>query len=181
MYEELHTIALDSIKEVFSLATIDTDALLKQYPHLLEKKATFVTLNKQGSLRGCIGSILPNRSLLEDVSGNAISAAFRDNRFEVLRRSELDEIELEVSVLTMPIALPYANTEELKSKIQVGRDGVILQLEGHQATFLPQVWESLPSFESFFASLCQKAGCESACLEKRPNIYTYQVQKIKSN
>ena len=66
---------------------------------------------------------------------------------------------------------------DLKSKIRVGVDGVILSLNGKRATFLPSVWEQLPTFELFFAHLCQKAGLPHDCLHNHPKIETYQANK----
>ena len=73
----------------------------------------------------------------------------------------------------------YTNIKDLQSKIHVGIDGVILKQDHKQATFLPQVWQELEDFDSFFEHLCTKAGLEKNCLKLHPQIYTYQVQKIK--
>jgi len=69
--------------------------------------------------------------------------------------------------------------DDLKSKIKINEDGVILKKGNFQATFLPSVWQQLPSFELFFMHLCQKASLEANCLKDHPIIYTYQAQKIK--
>jgi AMMECR1 domain-containing protein len=61
----------------------------------------------------------------------------------------------------------------------VNVDGIILQKGSRKATFLPQVWEELPTFELFFSHLCQKAGLESSCLESHPDIWRYKVEKVK--
>ena len=172
-------IAKEAIKEEFSKEKlIEKEELIRKYPWLLEQQAVFVTLNKNHNLRGCIGSIIPHRSLIDDLLANAKAAAFSDPRFNPLEKEELDEIEVEVSLLTVPKELPYENIEDLKSKIRPMRDGVILQLDGYQATFLPQVWEELKTFEEFFAHLCMKAGLKPDCLKFHPNIFTYQVEKI---
>jgi AmmeMemoRadiSam system protein A len=177
----LHKIVYNSIDEVYSSPMIDKEALIRQYPILQEKQATFVTLNKNGNLRGCIGSLIANKSLIDDIISNAKSAAFRDTRFDIVTKDELDDIDIEISILSHPQRLVYDNIDDLKSKIRPYIDGVILQLDSNQSTFLPQVWESLPVFESFFAHLCQKAGCTQDCLNKNPIIYTYQVDKVKKS
>jgi len=69
----------------------------------------------------------------------------------------------------------------LQKKIKPFEDGIVLKLQGHQATYLPQVWEQLPNFKDFFSSLCQKAGLAGNCLSQHPEIFTYQVQKYKEN
>ena len=144
-----------------------------------EKRATFVTLNEYGELRGCIGSLEPHRTLLDDLVSNAKAAAFHDPRFMPLDKSEFDKIEIEVSILSVPKLLEYDSIDDLKSKVKVGTDGIVLKHYGYQATFLPQVWEQLPTFELFFAHLCQKAGLAPNCLEEHPQIEIYQVEKIK--
>lgn len=158
--------------------SIDKEQLLVQYPQLEEHRATFVTLNERGMLRGCIGSLVPYRTLLDDLIANARAAAFSDPRFLPLSQGEFEDIEVEVSLLTVPTQVQYHSVEELRAKIKVGEDGVVLRLDGHQATFLPQVWEQLPTFELFFDHLCQKAGLRGDCLQEHPEIEHYQVQKI---
>ena len=91
----------------------------------------------------------------------------------------MNKIKLEVSLLTPPVKADYVDTEDLKKKIRAKEDGVILKLNSYQATFLPQVWEELESFELFFAHLCHKAGLGQNCLSEHPEIYIYQVEKMK--
>lgn len=173
-------IARQSIKSCLDENTkIDSEEHIKNYPQLQEKKATFVTLNLHGNLRGCIGSLVASRSLVEDIIANAKAAAFGDPRFEKLSPEEFKDIQIELSLLSEPKALSYDSVEELKSKIKIGQDGVVLKYQNHQATFLPQVWEQLNSFELFFEHLCLKAGLEKNCLIFKPEIYLYTVTKLK--
>ncbi len=159
--------------------SIDTKALLEKYPPLAQQRATFVTLTLDGRLRGCIGSLVAHRTLLDDLIHNAKSAAFEDPRFYPLSPEEFKKVVIEISLLSPPEPLLYDSIEDLKSKVSVGIDGIILQKEGKRATFLPQVWEQLPTFELFFTHLCQKAGLSENCLESHPNIWRYHVEKIK--
>ena len=173
-------IAKDAIKEaVLGVKLIDKEALIKKYPWLKQKGAVFVTINEFNNLRGCIGSIVAHQSLIDDIIHNAKAAALSDPRFKPLSKEELDKIEVEVSLLTPPKPLPYKDIEDLKRKVRVGVDGIILNYKGYQATYLPSVWEQLPNFELFFSSLCQKAGLPSNCLEYHPQIYRYEAIKIK--
>jgi len=181
MKEVLLDLARKSIESHFSGRRLDTSGLKKEYPWLNEKGACFVTLSLNGELRGCVGSIEAHRSLLDDVLGNAYAAAFKDSRFTELKKTELESIVLEVSLLSEPKVVAYTDFDDLKSKIRIGIDGVILSLGGHQATFLPQVWEMLQSHELFFSHLCQKAGMQGSCLRQNPQIMTYQVKKVKEN
>jgi AmmeMemoRadiSam system protein A len=113
-------------------------------PKLSEKRGTFVTLTIDGNLRGCIGHIIPQESILEGVQENAINAAFRDPRFNPLSKSEWDKIKIEISILTEPKPLEYSDSDDLLKKLMAGVDGVILKKGFLQATFLPQVWDQLP-------------------------------------
>ncbi len=156
------------------------DTLVEQNTWLKENGAAFVTLNtKEGALRGCIGSLVAHRKLYEDVIANAQNAALHDPRFVALSKDELDNVKVEVSLLTPAEPLEYTSIEDLKSKINVGKDGIVLKQGQYQATFLPQVWEQLPSFELFFKYLCKKAGLKEMCLADKPEISVYHVEKYE--
>ncbi len=158
---------------------IDLDKLLAEYPALKELGSSFVTITKgkEHSLRGCIGSLEAYRPLYEDIILNARSAALHDPRFQALDELEYGDIKVEVSILSKPKILNYSDIDDLKNKIKPNIDGIVLKLDGYQATFLPQVWEQLPTFDLFFAHLCQKAGLGQDCLKYHPEIFTYNVEK----
>jgi hypothetical protein len=172
-------IAQEAISSVFDGSVMDKENYVNRYPALGRKQATFVTLTLHGHLRGCIGSLIAHRPLIDDLIANAQASAFKDPRFAPLSASEFAQIAIEVSLLSEPVLLEYEDTADLKSKIHVNEDGVILRYGSHQATFLPQVWEELTDFESFFAHLGMKAGLGSDPLHYHPEIYTYRVEKIK--
>ncbi|MEA3372891.1 MAG: AmmeMemoRadiSam system protein A [Campylobacterota bacterium] len=177
---ELLTLARESIQEVLQAEhTIDREALLEKYPVLGEEIATFVTLTINDELRGCIGSLVAQRPLIDDIIHNAKAAAFQDPRFSPITTSEYLHTTVEISILTPPESIQYSDIDDLRSKIRPNIDGVILSLNGHQATFLPQVWEQLPSFDDFFAHLGDKAGLGSNMLQQHPDIFVYQVEKAK--
>jgi AMMECR1 domain-containing protein len=92
---------------------------------------------------------------------------------------ELDQIKVEVSILSEPRQLQYDDIHDLKRKIVPFQDGIVLKLNDRQATYLPQVWEQLPKFDDFFSSLCMKANLSSDCLSQHPEISTYRVEKYK--
>ena len=152
--------------------------LIAVWPQLQEPRATFVTLRKHGRLRGCIGSLVTRRALIDDIIANTIAAALKDNRFNPVARNELDDIDIEISLLSAPRPLPYEDIADLRRKLRPGVDGVILQLNGRRATFLPLVWEQLPDFDIFFDHLCRKAGLPGNCLASHPDIHVYQAEKI---
>lgn len=118
----------------------------------------FVTLTKGGRLRGCIGYIEGIKELYSAVIENAKNAALSDPRFPPVTPKELDDIEVEVSVLTMPVPLEYENPDDLLLKLAPMKDGIILKKGFRQATFLPQVWEQLPDKVEFLEHLSMKAG-----------------------
>ena len=174
----LTAIARDTIVgDLTGVKSVDKSTLQGQYPFLAEPGATFVTLNKSKRLRGCIGSLKSYRPLIDDMVSNAKSAAFSDPRFRALEKSELSSLAVEVSVLTPPQRVTYANHSDLKRQIEVGEDGIVLESHSHRATFLPQVWDELPTFELFFETLCEKADLNKNCLNHHPLIYTYHVEK----
>lgn len=146
-------------------------------PPLKEKRGCFVTLHKGGVLRGCIGTIEPVRSLVSNVEENAINAAFKDPRFPPLAINELDAVDIEVSVLTLPKILEFKDAEDLKQKLKPGVHGVILSQDWRGATFLPQVWQQLPDKEVFLENLCQKGGLErSAWKDKNTTVKIYEAE-----
>jgi AmmeMemoRadiSam system protein A len=145
-----------------------------------KKKATFVTLEKNGMLRGCIGSLQAHEPLYLNVVKNAVAAAFYDVRFMPVRKEEMDEIEIEISVLTEPERVDYKNVEELLRKIKPKKDGLIIKLGSRSATFLPQVWGQLPSKEEFLSHLCMKAGLRrDEWKNGKIEVYKYNVISFK--
>lgn len=155
---------------------IDKNSLVQKVPNLTKRAATFVTLNLDGKLRGCIGSLIAHKSLIDDLTSNAYNAAFHDPRFPPLTKEEFENIELEISILSEALEVRYKDFEDLKSKINQGVDGVIIRQDQKQATFLPQVWEQLPDFEDFLSHLFHKAGITD--LDTTVEVFVYQVEKI---
>jgi len=146
---------------------------------LLQKGATFVTLTRNGELRGCIGALEPRTSLVEDVREHAVSAALQDYRFPPVQVSELPEIEIEISRLTLPEDLVYDSPQDLPNLIRPNVDGVTLIDGWRRATFLPQVWEKIPDPIHFLSNLCLKMGAASDLwLRKKIRVQIYQVQEF---
>jgi AmmeMemoRadiSam system protein A len=134
---------------------------------LWEKRGVFVTLTKKGLLRGCIGYLEPVEYLLLAIRDNALLAA-RDPRFSPLERFELEDVNIEISVLSVPQKADF-------KKIRKG-DGVIIKSGSYGATYLPQVWKEFPRREEFFGSLCRKAGLGADCyLDSQTEFYTYSA------
>jgi AmmeMemoRadiSam system protein A len=151
-------------------------------PKFSEKRGTFITITINDNLRGCIGHIIPQETLLEGIKENAINAAFRDPRFPPLSKNEWEDIKVEISILTEPNILKYADADDLLKKIRPNVDGVIIKKGYYQATFLPQVWEQLPDKKEFFTHLCLKAGMNGDEWKKgEMEVYTYQVQAFEEH
>ena len=153
-------------------------APMPQAPFLADPGATFVTLKVEGELRGCVGSLVPRRPLGEDVRANAQAAAFDDPRFPPLDRAEFDALEVEVSVLSVAAPIVVASEGELHAQLRPGIDGVTLQWGVRRATFLPQVWESLPDAREFLGHLKRKAGLPLDFWSDELAISRYTVEKF---
>lgn len=139
--------------------------------------ASFITLKKHGALRGCIGSLEPHRPLGADVAANAVAAATADPRFAPVTPAEWPEIALEVSLLSAPELLQFSNDAELLAQLRPGVDGVILEFQGRRATFLPQVWETLPDARRFLQELAAKAGLPAGTRLAQCTVRRYRVDK----
>lgn len=144
-------------------------------PAVFEKRGCFVTLHQNRELRGCIGTIEPCQTLIDNIRENAAHAAFRDPRFSPVTLEELDTIDIEISVLTVPRVLTFQDGEDLKRQLKTGIHGVIISRGCQRSTFLPQVWEQLHDKELFLSSLCRKGGMGSDSWEStdtRVEVYT---------
>jgi AmmeMemoRadiSam system protein B/AmmeMemoRadiSam system protein A len=137
-------------------------------PRLDLPGAAFVTLTARGKLRGCVGTLEPSMTLLDAVRYGAVSAAFRDGRFQPLKAEELPGVRIEISVLTRP-------TPAKAAEIRPGLHGVVAAKGGRTGLFLPQVWAQLPVKENFLGELCaQKAGLPRDCWkDEQTALYTF--------
>ena len=153
---------------------------LKDFPSRLQQPGvTFVTLTIDGRLRGCVGALEAYQPLIEDVREHAIAAALQDYRFPPVTPDELDDISIEISRLTAPIPLAYDTPDDLLEKLRPGIDGVVLRDGPRRATFLPQVWEKLPSAVIFLEHLCQKMGLPADLWRrKKLEVFVYQVEEF---
>jgi uncharacterized protein (TIGR00296 family) len=136
-------------------------------PVFSEKRGVFVTLTKKNDLRGCIGFPYPYLPLAEAIRQAALSAALEDPRFPQVQAHELDSMELDVTVLTVPEPLTVA-PEERPGAVVVGKHGLIVKSPRTSGLLLPQVatewgWDS----RTFLDHTCQKAGLPSGCWKKK--------------
>lgn len=149
-------------------------------PLLKAQGASFITLTIDGNLRGCIGALEPYQPLAQDVREHAIAAALEDPRFPPVTPSELSQIEVEVSRLTVPERLEYKDAEDLLAKLHPNVDGVVLRDGPRRATFLPQVWEKIPDKAEFLDNLCYKMGiAPGTWRHKHLDVLIYQVEEFR--
>ena len=148
---------------------------------LQEPGACFVTLTQNGQLRGCIGSLEARQSLGDDVRVNAVASALRDPRFAALTAAEFRRTQVEVSVLSAMEPLEFDNEAQALAQLRPQVDGVVLEWAGHRGTFLPQVWEQLPTVGAFMRQLKRKAGLPENFWSEGVRLQRYTVEKWKED
>jgi len=146
-----------------------------------EERGVFVTLNKSGDLRGCIGRPLPRQPFIEGLVNSSINSAIRDPRFPEVRSEELKDITVEVSVLTVPENIEVDDPKKYPEEVEVGRDGLIVKSGGSEGLLLPQVpvdndWDS----EEFLSQTCVKAGLSpDAWVEGAISVERFSAQVFR--
>jgi AmmeMemoRadiSam system protein A len=138
-----------------------------------------VTLRHSGALRGCVGALDPLRALVCDVAHNAYGAAFRDSRFPALRADELAELKLQISVLSPLEPLDVHSEQALLARLEPGVDGLVLADGERRGTFLPSVWEQLPSAPDFLRELKRKAGLPAQGWSPAYRVWRYTTESFE--
>jgi len=156
-----------------------TVALEELAAELVVPRASFVTLEKRGRLRGCIGSLEAWRPLAVDVAENAFAAAFRDPRFPPVRGDEAGDLEIHLSLLTPAVAMTFSSEADLLSQLQPGVDGLILSEGPYRGTFLPSVWAELPTPQLFLTQLKRKAGLAADYWSPGVRIWRYTTEMVE--
>lgn len=169
-------IARHTIADEFGIGH-PSDPTPEDFPELGRPGATFVTLTSEGNLRGCIGTLVAVRPLIEDVRSNAFSAAFRDSRFAPLAPHEFEQVRVEVSLLSPSTPVTFKSEADFLRQLRPGVDGVILEYGAHRSTFLPQVWASLPQPRKFIEHLKVKAGLSADFWNESIRLARYTVTK----
>ena len=168
-------VALESIKH-----GLQSGCALKVNHHdyskdLQQDYASFVTLHKNGELRGCIGALEAYQPLISDIAEHAYSAAFQDPRFPTLQDNELEQIDIKISVLGKPEGMGFDSEEDLLQQIRPNIDGLILEHGINRGTFLPSVWEQLPDKKDFLSHLKMKAGLPKNWWDNAAKISRYET------
>lgn len=151
-----------------------------KYPQVFNQLgASFVTLEKNNHLRGCIGSIIAHRSLILDIVSNAQNAAFKDPRFNPVEKDELDQLQIAVSILSEPKKMKFKDEDDLLNQMRPNIDGIIIKDKGYQAVYLPSVWEQLPDKKEFLNTLKMKAGLSADYFSDTFEAYRFETVYIK--
>lgn len=141
-------------------------------------RASFVTLQIEGRLRGCIGHLEAVQPLVVDVAENAFAAAFRDPRFSPLSAQEWPDVDVHLSLLTLAQPIQFDDEPDLIRQLRPREDGLIFQDGPNRGTFLPSVWESLPEPEDFLVQLKLKAGLAANHWSDRVEVYRYHTESF---
>ena len=143
--------------------------------------AVFITLTIAGELRGCVGSLQPSAPLAQAVANAAFSAAYRDGRFAKVQLDEIENLRIEVSVLSPMELIAVNSLQALLANLQPGVDGLLLEDQGHRSTFLPKVWEKISSPSEFVQQLMLKAGLTTGHWSNTIRCYRYHSTSFGEN
>lgn len=146
--------------------------------HFRRPTATFVTLQIDEKLRGCIGALKATRPLVVDVSEHAFAAAFRDPRFPPVTHDEKPDLGIHIAILNPPVPINVRSKEDLLRQIRPGIDGLIIDDGPHRATFLPSVWDHLPDPERFVDQLMLKAGLSTSNWTNTIKVSRYTTHDV---
>ncbi len=162
------------------LSEFENNKIETQYPAVFDELgACFVTLKKHGNLRGCIGSIIAHRSLFNDLIQHSKNAAFNDPRFKPVVKDEVNDLKINISLLSNPKQIAFCDETDLLNKIIPYKDGIIIKDKGFQAVYLPSVWEELPDKEVFLKSLKMKAGMPADYFSPTFEAYRFETEYIE--
>ena len=150
-------------------------------PELAAPGAAFVTLMRDGRLRGCIGSQRAWRPLVTDVIENAAAAAFSEPRFPRMTADELTGLSLSVSLLTPATPIRAPSEDELLRALRPGRDGIIIAEGSYRGLFLPQMWEQLADPAEFMAWLKRKAGLPESYWSATLRVSRFETLSVKAD
>ena len=171
-------IAKKSIEGGFRDVELNKRLYYEKHPYLKEQKATFVTIKKDDKLRGSIGSVATTDTLLDNLIYNAYNSAFNDLRFDSISEEEIEDIDIEVFVLTKPREIGYESLNDLKTIIKPNRSGAVVKKGSKMGVLFPQAWSEISSFDEFILTLCAKANISKDIIEEKPNIFVFEIENI---
>ena len=151
-----------------------------KYPQIFGRiGACFVTLEKNNNLRGCIGSVIARRPLINDIIMNAKNSAFNDPRFLPVQQNEISQLKIAVSILSEPKKMSFTDENDLLRQMRPNIDGIIIKDGIYQAVYLPSVWEQLPDKREFLETLKVKAGLNPDYFSDTFEAYRFETVYIK--
>ncbi|WGW02710.1 AmmeMemoRadiSam system protein A [Tropicibacter oceani] len=156
---------------------IDVNSFAVQLRTLM---ASFVTLERSGQLRGCVGSMAPHRPLAADVAANAVKAGFEDPRFAPISGDEIDALDIKIAVLTRPAPLAITSEADLLEALVPHETGVILGDGDKRGVLLPSVWAGVPNPRDFLAALKRKAGLAPDHWSDSLQVQTFRTEVVTS-
>lgn len=147
-------------------------------PELRALRATFVTIRIKGALRGCTGTLEAVKPLVVDVAVNAHRSAFKDPRFPPCSEIEVPELDIHISILSRLEPFSAESEQSLLAALRPGIDGLVLREGAKGGTFLPAVWNSLPSPKQFLDELKRKAGLPADYWSDTLTFQRYTAEEI---
>lgn len=159
--------------ERINIATADYSTGLQQ------QAASFVSLHKNGVLRGCIGALEAYQPLINDIAEHAFAAAFQDPRFPALETDEYDSLKIDISIIGTAERVLFKSEDDLLRQIRPNVDGLILEYGYNRGTFLPSVWEQLPDKKEFLNHLKAKAGLPQNWWDNRVKVSRYETFEFR--
>ena len=148
---------------------------------LFDKGAAFVTLEKNGRLRGCIGSLYPNKAIADDIAENTFNAANSDPRFKPVEPNEIKDIDFTVSLLTGFEEIKFKSYDELIEIIEPNVDGLLIRDGQREGLFLPSVWKEIPDKQEFMTQLKIKAGLSPSHWSEKTKVFRFRTVEIKDD
>ncbi len=159
-----------------------TAAMYKQHPVLRLRRGVFVTINKDGQLRGCIGRTFGLQQLGSSLITCAIQGAVEDRRFKPVAEAELARLDYSVSILSFPRLIQVDSAVHYLGALRPHEDGVVMMYKGKQSTYLPHVWKSIPEPEEFLRRLSLKQGAPGDAWKRDGvRLYRYSVEAFSES
>lgn len=145
---------------------------------LREMRPLFVTFNKQGQLRGCVGSLAPRSPVAVDIAHFSCAAVTRDPRFPRVTVPEVAQLDIHISILTEPVPMGFSSQADLLDQVRPGVDGLIMAEGNQRGTFLPSVWKQIPEKARFLEGLKTKAGLPNGYWSPTLKVWRYQAETV---
>ena len=190
--KHLQNFARHNKKELLHIVQASLERAVKEHKHyqpkrrnfsdvLFDKGASFVTLEKNGRLRGCIGSLFATKGIALDLANNAYAAALHDSRFKPVKSKELKNISFTISLLTSFEEIKFSSYADFLTQIKPHVDGLLIQDGEREGVFLPSVWDDFPDKQDFVTQLKIKAGLSPTYWSDKVKVFRFRTVEIKND